>query len=124
MKQQPDTPPVAGSTIHRSVRRWVPLFALVAVSATTACGPGTPEGVIDRETFIDTYVELRIAALDTDSARIADADREAILSRKGVTEEDMLEFVEVHAFDLDFMRDVWNEVELRMDRSPELAVEG
>ena len=49
--------------------------------------------------------------------------REEILAAKGVTEDDLLDFVRVHSTDLDYMRDVWNEVELRMDRSPEVAEE-
>lgn len=99
---------------------WPVLFAAVF---TVGCGESTPEGLIEEETFIETYVELRIAALDTDSSRIADSDRETILAAQGVTEDDLLEFVRVHSSNLDYMRDVWNEVELRMDRSPEVAEE-
>ncbi|MDX1493464.1 MAG: hypothetical protein R3253_05370 [Longimicrobiales bacterium] len=80
-----------------------------------------PEGTIERETFIQAYVELRVAALDTDSSRIADADRERILNDFGITGDDLLDFVRVHASDLDYMREVWNEVELRLDRSPSVA---
>ncbi len=69
-------------------------------------------------------MELRISALRTDSSRIATADREAILDRLGITEDDLLQFVDVHASDLEYMRDVWNEVELRMDRAPESEVDG
>ena len=86
-----------------------------------ACGPSVPEGTIERETFIQAYVELRVAALDTDSSRIADADRERILNDFGITGDDLLDFVRVHASDLDYMREVWNEVELRLDRSPSVA---
>ncbi|MBT8487870.1 MAG: hypothetical protein KJO65_03475 [Gemmatimonadetes bacterium] len=106
-----------------SSKPWTFLFA-TAVLAVAGCGPSTPEGLIEEETFVETYVELRIAALDTDSSRIADADRQAILAERGVTEDDLLEFVRVHSTNLEYMRDVWNEVELRMDRSPEVADEG
>jgi len=101
-----------------------PWPALVAVAALAGCGPSTPAGLIEEETFVEAYVELRIAALDTDSSRIAEADREAILAAKGITEEDLLEFVRAHSANLEYMREVWNEVELRMDRSPEVADEG
>lgn len=101
-----------------------PWPALVAVAALAGCGPSTPAGLIEEETFVEAYVELRIAALDTDSSRIAAADREAILAAKGITEEDLLEFVRAHSANLEYMREVWNEVELRMDRSPEVADEG
>ncbi len=96
---------------------------MLVTALVVGCGPSTPEGLIEEETFIATYVELRIAAFDTDSARLADADRQAILTANGVTEDDLLEFVRVHSTNLDYMRDVWNEVEVRLDRSPEVAEE-
>jgi hypothetical protein len=85
--------------------------------ATVACS-GSAVDTIDREVFITTYVDLRMAALETDSARIAASDRDEILQRNGVTAEDLTSFAELHADDLDFMREVWNEVELRMDVEP------
>jgi len=113
--------PAPGRGLSRSLGALV-----VAVSTALAgCGSPTPEGVIDREAFIDAYVELRIAALETDSSKVAATDRDAILADIGVTEDDMLAFVRAHAADLEFMRDVWNEVELRMDQPPaEVADEG
>lgn len=96
--------------------------ALVAVSsvvALAACEPSEPEDLIHRDTFVDAYVELRIAALDTDSQRVAASDRDSILDRIGITGDDLLRFVEFHGGDLEFMRDVWNDVELRLDRPPE-----
>jgi len=74
--------------------------------------------VIDREVFIDTYVDLRVAALETDSQRVSTPDRDSILTAHGVVVEDLDHFTDVHAEDLDFMRDLWNDVELRMDKTP------
>ena len=93
----------------------VRLLGACAVLACLACS-GAAEDTIDRQVFIDAWTELRIAALDTDSQRVAAADRDAILERHGVTAEDLTRFADVHATDLDFMRDVWNDIELRMDR--------
>lgn len=107
-----------------SFRMVKPTAALLVTILAGCGGSSAPEGVIEEETFIATYVDLRIAALDTDSAHLADTDREAILAARGVTEDDLLDFVRVHAADLEYMRDVWNEVELRMDRSPDAADEG
>jgi hypothetical protein len=87
------------------------------VLGVLACG-GPSVDTIDRDAFIATYVDLRVAALDTDSARIASADREAILARHGVTEDDLTTFAEVHAENVEFMRDVWTDVEAAMDREP------
>lgn len=98
--------------------------ALVGASILLfGCGPSTPEGVIDEETFIETYVALRIAAFDTDSSRIAAGDRDAILEARGVTEDDLMAFVRAHGAELEYMREVWNEIEVRMDRSPETRVD-
>lgn len=91
------------------------LLGAFALLAGLACS-GPAEETIDRQVFIDSWVELRIAALDTDSQRVATADRDSILERHGVTAEDLTRFADVHATDLDFMRDVWNDIELRMDR--------
>jgi hypothetical protein len=103
-------PQLAG--VPRLVATLVLLSVLLSV---LACG-GSTEETIDRQVFIDTWVELRIAALETDSQRIAAPDREAVLDRHEVTADDLTRFAEVHATDLDFMRDVWNDIELRMDR--------
>lgn len=92
---------------------------VAALVALVSCEPSEPEGLIDREAFIDAYVELRVAALDTDSQRVAASDRDAILDRIGITDDDLLRFVEFHGGDLEFMRDVWNDVELRLDRPPQ-----
>jgi hypothetical protein len=96
--------------------------ALVAslLAIATACGSGTggSPDTIDSEVFIQTFVDLRISALDTDSQRIAPLDREAILSEHSVTADDLTQFATTHGDDLEFMREVWNEVELRMDRMP------
>ena len=88
--------------------------ALAALVIVAACAGGAE--TIDRDVFVATYVDLRVAALETDSARLAEGDREAILARHGVTEEELTTFAEVHAADLEFMRDVWADVEAAMDR--------
>lgn len=89
---------------------------LAAGLLTAACGSEPVIETIDRQDFIHTYADLRIAAVRTDSSRVAAAARDSILTAHGVTEADLMTFAEVHAGDLDFMRDVWNEVELLMDR--------
>lgn len=90
-----------------------------AVFGLAACGGDPDRGAIDREVFIDTYVDLRVAALETDSVRLGDGQRAEILARHGVTAEELVHFTEAHSTRLEFMRDVWNEVEVRMDRDPE-----
>ena len=91
---------------------------MICASLVALAACGTPsDDAIDRGVFIDTYVALRVAALETDSQRIATTDRESILADHRVAEGDLDYFAEAHAGDLDFMRDVWHDVELRMDRT-------
>ena len=105
----------------RTPRALLSAALLLPALLAAACGSDPAADTINRETFIDAYVELRMAALDTDSQRVASADREAILDRLGITEDDLIEFVEVHGGDLELMREVWNEVEVRLDRTPEVV---
>jgi hypothetical protein len=106
------------STGLQFLRRIAFAPAAASLALAAACGGGRDADTIDRDVFIAAYVDLRVAALDTDSARIAAADRDGILARHGVTEEDLTRFAELHAEDLDFMRDVWTDVEAAMDREP------
>ena len=84
-----------------------------------ACGQRPDDDSMDREVFIATYVDLRIAAAETDGLRLSDAGREEVLTRHGISAVELSYFVEAHAEDLDFMRELWNEVEFRLDREPE-----
>ncbi len=113
------SPPRATRTATTARSAILRLPVVAALVALVSCEPSAPEGLIDRETFVDAYVELRVAALDTDSQRVAASDRDAILDRIGITDDDLLRFVEFHGGDLEFMRDVWNDVELRLDRPPQ-----
>ena len=85
----------------------------------SACG-GEPtaspdEAGLDREAFIATYVDLRAAVGRQGTHELSDAERTRILADHGVTEAELLDFVEIHGTDVAFMREVWDEVEARMD---------
>lgn len=81
-------------------------------------GSGSASATIDRTVFVETYVDLRVAALDADSQRVAGAERDEILARHGVTAAELSHFADVHSGDLEYMREVWNDVEFRLDRTP------
>jgi hypothetical protein len=74
---------------------------------------GSPD-TIDRQVFVDTYVELRTTALANLTGQIRPDERDSVLARHGVTEEDLLRFAEVHGRDVEFMAEVWAEVETRL----------
>lgn len=82
-----------------------------------ACGGSAPPGgePIDREVFIETYVELRLAALAAEDFVVSPEERDQILARHGVDQARLLHFAEVHGPDVDFMNDVWAEVERLID---------
>jgi len=128
LRRRPSGP--AGSVATPSQRRMVPKkqslvstplrSALLGLAlAWAGCGGGASEpaaaGGIDRELFIATYVDLRATTIRSDSFAISDTDRAAVLARHGVTEQQLLEFPELHGRDVEFMRTVWDEVERRLD---------
>ena len=99
-----------------------PQLMLLALLAGAACGgsgdaatePGG-EKTIDRETFVDVYVELRRAALATGGEALTPGQRQEVLDEHGVSEEDLLTFALVHGGDTELMREVWSEVEERLE---------
>lgn len=102
----------AGSRLRRA-------FSLALVALVTACaGDGTPSGeeasTISRDRFIEAYVALRVAALLSADREIAPAERDRILAERGLSEQDLLEFVDVHGPDVEYMRDLWNAVDSTM----------
>lgn len=107
----------AGLSPRRPGAPWRPLTAVLAALALgcSADEPAGAEDAIDREVFIATYVDLRIAALDAETRQLTDEARDEVLAKHAVTEERLMEFADVYGRDVDFMTEVWNEVEVRLD---------
>jgi hypothetical protein len=98
-----------------------PAAGFSAALAIITCGGDTanvPADVMDRETFIATYVDLREAAIASSDFRITEGQRTAILARHGVDGESLLRFADVHGRDLDYMNAVWTEVDARLAEPP------
>lgn len=72
---------------------------------------------MERALFVEAYVQVRARALESPDATIDPEVRRAILADLGVTEADLETFVEVHGADVAFMRQVWADVETRLDVS-------
>ena len=86
----------------------------LAILAAACGGDAVPADVIDRETFIATYVDLRWAAVETPDFRISADQRDQILAARGVDGESLVRFADAHGRDLDFMNEVWAEVDKRI----------
>lgn len=86
---------------------------LTVALAAVACG-GSPDTPIDRQTFEDVMVELRQAVEGADSVEFAER-RRAILETSGVTDSVLLAFVRAHEADLDYMSQVWESIDARVN---------
>ena len=95
----------------------LPLLAVVGLAA--GCGAPERPQPIDREVFIDAYVDLRLAALGNEDFEVEPEQRSEILERHGVDQDELLYFADFHGRDVAFMNEIWSEVERRLaERRP------
>lgn len=104
------------------IRRLLPASAallLVALPLATGCEEALrAPAVIDRETFVEAYVGLRIASLERPGSELSEARRDSVLEAQGVTEEELLAFAEAHGSDVATMNEIWAEIQARLDSLP------
>jgi len=92
---------------------------LVALALATGCEDASrATAVIDRETFVESYVALRVAALQRPGSDLSGARRDSVLEAHGVTEEELLAFAEAYGGNVPAMNDIWAEIQARMDSLP------
>jgi hypothetical protein len=90
---------------------------MVFVIALTVCwscsGDATdiPEDTVAREVFIGAYLDLRVAALSSGTTEIGGDVRDSILAVYGVTGQELLEFVDTYGENVEFMGDLWTEID-------------
>ena len=97
--------------LPRVLRSFVPI---VTLTLCWSCGGGAtdvPEDAAEREVFIETYVDLRATALTAGTTEIEAGVRDSILAVYGVTGEELVEFIDIHGEDVQFMGDLWGEIE-------------
>lgn len=103
--------PIHGHPVHRF--RFLSL--ILAGAFSSACSlpsPGQASGdAIPQDAFINAYVELRIAALQAPDQELTVQARDGVLHRLELQEADLLDFVEVHGKDVQFMRRLWEEAD-------------
>ena len=100
-----------------TVRRFIVVVPLVTALGLGCGGPADPVGVIERETFVATWVDLRKAAMSA-GGFLPEPERARVLGRHGVTEDQLIAFADAYGADPRFMADVWTEVETRMRPPP------
>lgn len=71
---------------------------------------------LDRSRFADIYIELRRAAIETDSAPEFEERRREILERYGVTPKDLLDYIE-KIDDLQELAVTWDSIYRRLSRA-------
>ncbi len=99
---------------HRRLAGAVVACALLLAGCAGGTNPGAAPATIDRNTFISTYVALRLAVIGPEPGTMNDSIRSAILARHGVTERQLEEFAKVHGSNVAYMRALWQDVEKRM----------
>lgn len=90
--------------------------ALFLLASVVGCGDSEPvyEAPVDRETFIATYVDLRLSALGTPDGVISEAERTRVLGEHGVTGDDLEGFAQAWGSDPAAMKAIWEEVQRRL----------
>ena len=66
---------------------------------------------MERDVFMGAYVDLRVAALSSGTTEIEGDARDSVLAAYGVTGEELTQFVDVYGENVEFMRDLWTEIE-------------
>lgn len=90
------------------------IAGMVALTLCWSCSGGTTdvsEDTVGREVFIGVYVDLRAASLSLGPTETGFDVRDSILAAHGVTGEDLLEFVDTHGARVEFMSEIWSEIE-------------
>ena len=100
------------------------IVSIVATTLCWSCSGGTTdvtEVTPGRAEFIGAFIDLRTAALSLGSAALGDEVRDSVLAVYDVTAQDLLDFIETHGEDVEFMHDLWTEIEARMTERLENA---
>jgi hypothetical protein len=91
------------------------LLLLLLLPLLSGCGRRADATGIDDDQFVEAMVQLRRAAertrLQPDSFP---PERERVLANAGVTEEQLLAYVQAHGTDLQHMATIWESINQRL----------
>lgn len=95
---------------HRP-RIMVFVIALTVCWSCSADPTDVAENTVARDVFIGAYLDLRVAALRSGTTEIEGDVRDSILAVYGVTGEELLEFVDTYGENVEFISDLWTEID-------------
>ncbi len=94
------------------------VLALGTLLASAACrNESKPADTLSREDYIDLYVEILRVADESPDSLTASERALAILTQRGVSEDDLLAFARNHMNDPEYLVELWSEIEERL-RNP------
>ena len=99
---------------------WILLAALLIAacdSVDRVTRAGSRSSRLDRETFIEVYVELRRAEQEAGTPEAFHARKQEILERYGTTPDALLEFIERHGQNVKYMAELWDTIAARLSDS-------
>lgn len=98
------------------------VLLLVCLALLAGCGRSADATGLDDDRFIDVMVQLRRAAERTRGEPDSfPPRRDRILGDAGVTQEQLLEYVETHGADIARMAAVWDSINRRLGEDEEDA---
>ena len=96
------------------------ILLLLCASCTKPAEPRV-QSALSTEQFIDIFVQLRNAQTKHPAPHDFDRAKQEILRKAGATEDDLREFVKVHAQEITLMASVWDSVQSRISRGDTIA---
>ena len=93
------------------------ILAALCGLAPLACDSDDRAATIEREVYVETYVELLKAAAEAPDSAAPDSVS-AVLQRRGLSETDLSDFALRHADDPGYMASVWGDIENRLRERP------
>jgi hypothetical protein len=100
-------------TIRRVLGASLALGTLLSIPACSS----EERGRLTREEYIEVFVEILLTAEESRDSVAATYATLAILERRGLTEEDLIEFANRYVDDAQALADIWAEIEERL-RAP------
>lgn len=100
---------------HRPRSGACALVLALVLGAAFGCSPETGVPSIDRSTYVDVMVALRVADNETSSETEFLQRREQILQEAGVTDSMLVQWVRAHGGDIRFMAELWDSINARLN---------